>query len=489
MISRFVAVLLLGLVPAAAAARQTQESCECEAERPATLAVVNGVSIPTSAVEADTAPLVTPIRQLMDQVREKALQQVIMNRLVELEAAKRGITTTALVQQEVVAQAGEPTEDDLRAFYERNQSAMEGRGYDESRENIRQYIRAQRQQVQMTIFTTDLRTAAKIEVLEYSPKAPATAADREKTLAVVNGSKVTSGDLEDMVRSVLYDYRHKIYEIELDALDTRIDDILIDQEAHRRSTTAEALVAAEIAPKAKKVDAFDASKFYNDNKDQFGGRPFNEVREDLLKFLTARELLVAKHDFAEGLRKTATLKVSLVEPAPPTYTIETSGRPTLGSATAPVTVIVFSDFQCPKCAALHATLDGIAKEYAGRIRVVARNYPLEQHEWAHKAAEAAEAAAEQGKYWEYAHLLFANQKELSLDKLKQLATQAGLDRAKFDAALDSGKFGPLVDRDLDEGSRVGVQGTPAVYVNGRPVGDDSPAGLKAAVEAALRPKA
>jgi protein-disulfide isomerase len=117
---------------------------------------------------------------------------------------------------------------------------------------------------------------------------------------------------------------------------------------------------------------------------------------------------------------------------------------------------------------------------------VMRNYPLEQHTWAHMAAEAAEAAFEQGKYWEYTDLLFANQKALSAEKIKELASQAGLDRAKFDAALASGKFADAVDRDLTDGTKAGVLGTPAVYVNGRLVVDDSPAGLKAAVEAALK---
>jgi protein-disulfide isomerase len=483
---RLAAVLLFCLISAAPAARAAQESCECEAERPATLAVVNGIGIPTSQIEADTAEIVEPIKQQMGAVREQALQTLITNRLVELEAAKRGVSSPRLIQDEVVAKAGEPTTEELRAFYDRNPQAMGGKSFEEVEENLRVYVRTQRQSAQMTILTTDLRTSADIQVLEYSPKPPASELDRAKVLATVNGSKVTSGDLEDSIRSYLYQFRHQIWEVESEALENRIADVLVDQEAKHRNTTVEALTAAEIAPKAKKVDAFDASKFYNEHKDQFGGRPFAEIRDDLVKLLESHELYNAKRAFAGTLRKTATVKVNLVEPASPSYAIETAGRPALGAPAAPVTIIVFSDFQCPKCAAAHTTLDAIAKEFAGKVRVVSRNYPLEQHPWAYRAAQAAEAAFEQGKYWEYADLLFANQKDLSPEKLKQLATQAGLDRAKFDAALDSGKFAAVVDRDLVEGNRVGVQGTPAVYVNGRPVGDDSPAGLRAAVEAALK---
>ncbi len=112
-----------------------------------------------------------------------------------------------------------------------------------------------------------------------------------------------------------------------------------------------------------------------------------------------------------------------------------------------------------------------------------RDYPLTQHENAFKAAEAAEAAREQGKYWEYTAKLFANQSALGVDQLKQYATQVGLDRAKFDAALDSGKFKAQVERDILDGNKLNVRGTPSLFVNGRPVSDISYEGLKRAIDA------
>jgi protein-disulfide isomerase len=115
-----------------------------------------------------------------------------------------------------------------------------------------------------------------------------------------------------------------------------------------------------------------------------------------------------------------------------------------------------------------------------------RDYPLSQHADALKAAEAAEAAREQGKYWEYTMLLYQNQSALGVDKLKEYATRVGLDRAKFDAALDSGKFAESVRRDMQDGDRVGVAGTPTVFVNGRRVERASYEDLKAAIEAALK---
>jgi len=119
------------------------------------------------------------------------------------------------------------------------------------------------------------------------------------------------------------------------------------------------------------------------------------------------------------------------------------------------------------------------------VKLVARSYPLDQHKHAFKAAEAAEAAREQGKYWEYVAVLFKNQTALEIDKLKEYAGQLGLDRKKFDAALDSGKFADAVKRDLAEGDKIGVDSTPTVFINGKRALDKSREVLKSAIEAAL----
>jgi protein-disulfide isomerase len=118
-----------------------------------------------------------------------------------------------------------------------------------------------------------------------------------------------------------------------------------------------------------------------------------------------------------------------------------------------------------------------------------RDFPLSQHANARKAAEAAEAAREQGKYWEYASVLFRNQSALGVEKLRQYASEVGLDRARFDAALDSGKFAEKVQRDVVDGRRLGVNGTPTLYVNGKRMSDNSYESVKSAIEAVLNQSA
>jgi protein-disulfide isomerase len=201
-----------------------------------------------------------------------------------------------------------------------------------------------------------------------------------------------------------------------------------------------------------------------------------------LRDVETRKATVA---LAERLRTVMQVRTFLAPPEPPVYKIATDDQPTKGSPAASVTLVEFTDYQCPSCAKAQPALERITSEYGERVRLVVRDYPLTQHKDAQKAAEAAEAAREQGKYWEYTALLFQNQSALQTDRLKEYASRAGLDRAKFDAALDSGRFAESVHRDLQDGDRVGVMGTPTVFVNGRRVADTSYEGLKAAVKAAL----
>lgn len=131
-------------------------------------------------------------------------------------------------------------------------------------------------------------------------------------------------------------------------------------------------------------------------------------------------------------------------------------------------------------------IERLLNEFGDKVRLVVRDFPLRQHAYAIKAAEAAEAAREQGKYWEYAALLYSSQSALSIEDLKKYASQLGLDRQMFDQALDSGKFADQVRRDMEDGMKVGVNSTPAFYINGKQVPANNYEALKQALDTALR---
>lgn len=149
---------------------------------------------------------------------------------------------------------------------------------------------------------------------------------------------------------------------------------------------------------------------------------------------------------------------------------DNAGQPVFGPADAAITLVEFSDFECPYCGGFAATLDQIKETYAGQIRLIYRQFPLREiHPNAQKAAEASLCANEQGQFWELHDAMFAEQAMLGEGDLKRKAGRLGLDQAAFDACLDSGKFVEQVAADMMVGQRLGIDGTPAVFVNGRPL--------------------
>lgn len=149
--------------------------------------------------------------------------------------------------------------------------------------------------------------------------------------------------------------------------------------------------------------------------------------------------------------------------------VEIEGHPMKGSPDAPVTIVEFSEFQCPYCGRYtQETFPLIDETYiqTGKVKYVFRHFPLNFHEYAQKAAEASACAEEQGMFWEYHDVLFANQDALDVDSLKQYAADLGLDMAKFNACLDSGAMADRVQQDVSDGAVLGVSGTPAFFING-----------------------
>jgi protein-disulfide isomerase len=146
------------------------------------------------------------------------------------------------------------------------------------------------------------------------------------------------------------------------------------------------------------------------------------------------------------------------------------GLPYIGPKTAPVTIVEFSDFQCPFCSRVGEPVKGAAKLHAGKVKIVFAHFPLSFHQMARPASTAAQVAFEQGgpALFETVHdKLFASQKELSDEKIDQIAKEAGVDMAKLAAAKKDPKYGQLFDKTMEMGTKAGVEGTPTIFINGR----------------------
>jgi len=149
------------------------------------------------------------------------------------------------------------------------------------------------------------------------------------------------------------------------------------------------------------------------------------------------------------------------------HSINIAGAQVKGPANAPVTIVEFSDFQCPFCARVAPTLKRIEDEYKDNVRIVWKHLPLDIHKDAVGAALAAEGAAKQGKFWEFHDVLFANQKTLGPEDLKQYAKDLRLDMKRFEIDLLNSEDKKKIDNDVAEAKSLGVNGTPGIFINGR----------------------
>lgn len=158
-----------------------------------------------------------------------------------------------------------------------------------------------------------------------------------------------------------------------------------------------------------------------------------------------------------------------------------------GPANAKVTVVEFSDFQCPYCTRAAAVTKEVKEKYGDKVRFVFRQFPLSFHKEAHLAAQASLAAGAQGKFWEYHDILFENQKALERASLEKYAEQLGLDMAAFKKALDEGTYKDEVDADIELGNKIAVSGTPTMFINGaRAQNATDFASVSAQIEAAMK---
>jgi len=465
-------------------AEKQPEDCGCEASAPpGVLAFANGVKVAVNEVYDPIKDNVQVLQNQIADARQRQLELAIATKLFETEAKRRGTTREKLLERELAGKVKDPTEAEVQAFYAQNQAQIQGE-FTEVKTSIVNYIRDQRLSDETRKLAQRLG-AGRVRLLVQTVNAPASEADRARVLATVDTQRITSGDVEESLAPFVFSIQEQIYDLRKKALDAKINNILLEQEANKRGTTPAALFESEVTSKMRKVTEDEIQKFYDENKARLA-RPLYQVRSQVEDHLQSQIETEASTAYAEQLRKTAKVQVFLKVPDPPFLKIAVDDQPWTGAANARVTIVEFTDYECPMCGRTAPVLEEVVKEYADKVKLVVRDFPLEQHAHAFKAALAAEAAREQGKYWEYTSLLFKNQKALELENLKDYATRVGLDRARFDQALDSEKYAENVKRDLRDGGLVGVDATPTVFINGRRIRDKTAEALKAAIEAALR---
>jgi protein-disulfide isomerase len=289
------------------------------------------------------------------------------------------------------------------------------------------------------------------------------ASGSNQVLAVVNGKPITEADVRqsnaDQFKSLDREYQQNVHQLLENSLEQAVQDRLLDAEAASRKVSKDQLLA-EIKPAA--VTDADVDAFYEQNKAQIP-RPKDQVAGQIKTYLEQQGQQKARTEYFKTLQAKYKVDYKL---EPIRVEVAATG-PAKGPASAPVTIVEFSDFQCPFCSRLTPTLAEVEKKYGDKIRLVFRQYPLPFHQNAQKAAEASLCAADQGKFWELHDAMFGNQAELGVDQLKAKAASLGLNADKFNKCLDSGEKAAAIQADVKAGSAAGVSGTPAMFINGR----------------------
>jgi predicted DsbA family dithiol-disulfide isomerase len=296
-----------------------------------------------------------------------------------------------------------------------------------------------------------------------------------KKLATVDGAAITetqarvegASSLQDLELQVLKEKAaaaQKEQEILEGAVERLIEEKLLQAEAAKEGISKEELLTREVEKKVDEPTAEEMDAFYDENKQRIP-RPKEEALPQISRYLKRVQEKNLKEAFLARLEKEHNV-VRLLEPL--RFNVSASGRPSIGSASAPVILVEFSDFQCPYCKRFSSTIKEVLKQYRNQVQLVFRQFPLTNiHPNAQRAAEASLCANVQGRFWEMHDLLFADQANLKDEDLKNRASKLGLDIAAFDACMDSERYSAQIEEDMRAAAAAGVDGTPALFINGR----------------------
>ncbi|HEX4998755.1 MAG TPA: thioredoxin domain-containing protein [Terriglobia bacterium] len=293
--------------------------------------------------------------------------------------------------------------------------------------------------------------------------------------AIVNGQPITEAELNKAAAADLAKldtmrfaseaaFSRARLEILHKTLNGMIEDRLLAAEAAKRGSTVADVIHVDVETNVEPPSDQEVNDFYEKNKAQIP-IPKEQALPRLREYMMDQVRSMYRGMLMRQLTRTYGVKV-LIDPL--RTEVASAGFPTHGPANAPITIVEFADFECPHCGAMFPVLKEIEKNYADKVRVVYRQFPLTNiHPHAQKAAEASLCANEQNRFWDFHESLFTNQQDLTIEALKKRAVDLKLDTNAFNACLDSGKQAAAVEKDLDDGDKAGVGGTPTLFINGR----------------------
>lgn len=300
-------------------------------------------------------------------------------------------------------------------------------------------------------------------------------------VATVEGRSITLRQIEHTAALPLYQIDQQRNQLLQRALQQMIDEELLATEASHKG-----LSVSQLFDMASKSESIARLANLPAPVKRLGlASPPNNPDQDTAQGL--QEQARVRQALLVSLRRKADIRITLPTPEPPILLVSSKNNPQLGPDNAPITIVEFSDFQCPYCQKSVAVLKELRRQYGDKIRMVYRDYPGPNHPFAQGAAEAAHCAGEQGKFWEYHDALFADQSSSTGWDFAAVAQEVKLEPAPFSECLTTGRYRESIKRDQQEGVALGIASTPTFFINGRPlVGARSMADFTALIDPLLR---
>jgi protein-disulfide isomerase len=289
---------------------------------------------------------------------------------------------------------------------------------------------------------------------------------QKEAVAFVAGKSITSEELQAAIGGRLEKLRADEYRIQREALDGLVADALLEHEAKQRQITVAELLAQEVEAKVPPTADDLVEQALLRARGPIQQLPKEQAKQQIAKGMREIKLRERRQEFVASLGKEAGVVLKL---QPPRLAIDASAPNSVGRENAPVTIVVFTDYQCPYCARAHKLLGDAGQRYGkDTVRIVYRHFPLDNiHPNAQLAAQAASCAGAQGEFWEMSERLFANQRALDAASINSYATELKLDEPKFRQCLDSQPILASIDTDRKLAAKYGLQGTPTIFINGR----------------------
>lgn len=305
--------------------------------------------------------------------------------------------------------------------------------------------------------------------------------DLKRIAAVVNGEEITFDQLEAAVRGQIEELESRARQVRQAALNKLIDNLLLEQAARAAGLDISGYLAGTV--ESVEVSPEEVDQGYARSQAQFPTVLAAEAKYRIRRTLEDNRRAAALKALLEKLRRQASIRNQLMEDRLALVDFAAQEGPALGDWTAPVTIVEFSDFECPYCRAAQAPLKRILDRWPGRVRLVFRHFPLEQHASALPAARAAVCADRQGRFWEVHDRIFAAPPPLNDSVLRAAAAAGHLNLTDFESCMAGAESLERVRKDILLGRGLDVSGTPAFFVNRRPIA--SPASLEEVVKEIL----